>query len=102
MTTQIQHFMKIKLERRQEERLCAKIFFGRDEKHYELVGELRLSVLEWQVLGCALRMGLVQMQQFHLPTSTRYVPVRVVIEGELHALGRAADLKGADDISVYP
>lgn len=98
----MQHFLKIELEHIHEDKLRAVFFFGQDEKNSGIAGELNLKREEWLAIACALRMGLGMMHLIGHMTGVKYTPVRVTVKGEMKALGRIDELKGAEDISVYP
>jgi hypothetical protein len=84
------------------DRLRVTLFSGVDEDHYQLVGELVLTVGEYQNLFCAWSMGLSRMVQRPDNENNVYVPITVTVEGEMTALGRASELDGKPDVSVFP
>lgn len=93
---------KIRLERMDPDRIRATVFFGPDKDHLQKSGELVLDVGEWQSLGAALGIGLEQMVQVVFKDDKCYVPMHLVIEGQMKALGREDELRGEPDISEMP
>lgn len=100
MKTKILRFCKIRLVREPREQVRAAFFFGEDEGHYQKAGELIFHVNEYQSMACALFLGLCQMVQ--RGGDIEYIPLRVTLEGEMAALGRADELEGSEDKKCFP
>lgn len=92
--------MKIRVERTDPDRMRLSVFLGVDEGHLQKSGELVVDVGVYQNILCALRMGLELMVQ-KAPEAT-YVPLHVIVEGEMEALGRADELNGRMDVTRFP
>ncbi len=91
---------KIRLERKDSNRIRATFFFGVDAEHLQNAGELVLTVGEWQNLAIAIGLGLEKMIQ--VQDEKRYVPIQIVVEGEMGALGRGDELDGGRDSYSMP
>lgn len=93
---------KIHLERVDSDRIRASFFFGPDKDHLQKSGELILSVGDWQTLGAAMGLGLEQMVQVVYRDGKCYVPMSLIIEKQMKALGRENELEGKPDVSETP
>jgi hypothetical protein len=69
--------IKLRSERRGEDRVVERILMGEDEKHLKLVGSLTLNVGEWQLFGAALLLGAE-----HTKTN-----LRIIFEGDEEVVG---------------
>lgn len=101
MKTHIQTFMKMRLKRLSSERLGIQFFLGPDRDHLQLAGDLNLNIGEWQVFGAALRTGIERHTQVTSDGDT-IVPMQVIVEGQMKALGRENELHGRPDVVEYP
>jgi hypothetical protein len=48
------------------DRICTRVFVGRDPDHLQLAGVLHLDVGEWQIIGAALLAGAQMFGPAHL------------------------------------
>jgi len=69
--------IKIRSERRGEDKVVERILMGEDENHLKLVGSLTLNVGEWQLFGATLLLG-AEHTKTHL---------RIILEGDEEVVG---------------
>ncbi len=91
---------KVKLKKTGDDRIRAQFFLGKSLGDLQLSGELILTIGEYQNIICGLSIGLSKM--IRVADGVRYIPMRVHIEGEKTAFGRADELNGEKDETFFP
>lgn len=107
MEINVTSFLKMRLTRTSaSDHIRVQFFFGPDEDHYELSGELRVTDAEWRIFSRVLAAGIkasVRTETDENGVIVSYsIPLRATIVGEMQALGCEDELFGSPDILKIP